>query len=48
MKKTVRLYTKNIQVDQSGKIEQTNINTVLALSNGKILTIVFRKKNKSG
>lgn len=34
------------QVDQSGKIEQTNINTVIALSNTKNFSIILKKKDK--
>lgn len=34
------------QIDQSGKIEQTSINTVVALVNSKRFSIVLRKKDK--
>lgn len=35
-----------IEVDQSGKIEQTNINTVIALTNNKNFSIIFKKGDK--
>lgn len=35
-----------IEIDQSGKIEYTNKNTVLAFSNGIQKGILFRSKNK--
>lgn len=37
---------KKFQIDQSGKIEQTNINTVIAITNGKNLSVILRKKDK--
>ena len=37
---------EKLQIDQSGKIEQTNVNTVVALANGKYFTVVLRKKDK--
>lgn len=37
---------RKVQIDQSGKVEQTNINTVLALTNGKRRSIVLKKKDK--
>ncbi len=35
-----------IEVDQSGKIEQTSYDTVLALTNGVSYTILLKKKDK--
>lgn len=35
-----------IEIDQSGKIEQTNFDTVLALTNGVKFTIILKKKDK--
>lgn len=34
------------QIDQSGKIEQTRRNSVVALTNGKNMTILLKKKEK--
>lgn len=34
------------QIDQSGKIEQTNINTVLAYSNDNVGAVILRAKDK--
>jgi len=33
-------------IDQSGKIEQTNLNTILAACNGRQISILFTKQNK--
>lgn len=35
-----------IEIDQSGKIEQTNLDTVIALTNDIQYTILFKKKEK--
>jgi adenosine/AMP kinase len=35
-----------IEVDQSGKIEQTSLDTVIALTNGVKYTLLFKKKDK--
>lgn len=35
-----------IEIDQSGKIEQTNFDTVLALTNGIKFTIILKRKDK--
>lgn len=34
------------QIDQSGKIEQTDKNTILVMCNGSITSIVFKKQSK--
>lgn len=34
------------QIDQSGKIEQTNKKTVLAISNGKTYSVLLKAKDK--
>lgn len=34
------------QIDQSGKVEQTNVDTVICLANGKSTTILVRAKVK--
>lgn len=34
------------KADQSGKIEQTNKNTVVAISNGKKFTVLLKAKDK--
>lgn len=34
------------QIDQSGKIEQTNLHTIIALSNGKKFTVLLKKNDK--
>lgn len=34
------------QIDQSGKIEQTNLDTIIALSNGTQFTLLLPKKTK--
>ena len=36
----------NIEIDQSNKIEQTNKNTIIGLSNHKTFTILIRSKEK--
>lgn len=43
--KDVKKRTK-IQIDQSGKIEQTNLNTIIALSNNMRYSLVLPKKVK--
>lgn len=35
-----------IEIDQSGKIEQTNLDTIIALSNGIKYSLLLRKKDK--
>lgn len=37
---------ENAQVDQSGKVEQTNVDTVLALANSNKLAIVLKRRDK--
>lgn len=44
MKNIKRQY--KYEIDQSGKIEQTNRNTVLAISNGKKFSILLRAQDK--
>jgi len=34
------------QIDQSGKVEQTNINTIIALANDKDFSILLKKQDK--
>lgn len=34
------------EVDQSGKVEQTNLDTILVLTNDKCFSVVLRKKDK--
>lgn len=46
MKKKGKAASVKFQIDQSGKIEQTNINTIVALTNGKKFTVVLSKKDK--
>lgn len=36
----------NIEIDQSNKIEQTNKNTIIGLSNSKTFTILIKAKEK--
>lgn len=35
-----------IEIDQSGKIEQTSLDTVIALTNGVKYALLFKKKDK--
>ena len=35
-----------IEIDQSGKIDQTNLDTVIALTNGTKYTLLFKKRDK--
>lgn len=35
-----------IEIDQSGKIDQTNLDTAIALTNGVKYTLLFKKKIK--
>ena len=46
MKKKRKTPSGEFQIDQSGKIEQTNLNTVVALTDGKKFTVVLGKKDK--
>ena len=34
------------QIDQSGKIEQTNLNTIIVLCNDNIASVIFKRKSK--
>lgn len=46
MSRKRKIRKENIQIDQSGKIEQTNINTIVALTNSKHFSIILRKSDK--
>lgn len=46
MKKITKKTAKIYQIDQSGKIEQTNKNTVLAAANGSTAAIILPRKDK--
>ncbi len=37
---------RKLQIDQSGKIEQTNMDTVVALANSEYFAVVLKKKDK--
>ena len=34
------------QIDQSGKVEQTNKNTIIVMCNGSITSVIFKKQSK--
>ncbi|OGH05972.1 MAG: hypothetical protein A2W22_03530 [Candidatus Levybacteria bacterium RBG_16_35_11] len=44
--KKIKTKSKNYQIDQSGKIEQTSINTIIALSNNIRYAVLLPKKTK--
>lgn len=46
MRKKHQTQSKKFQIDQSGKIEQTNKDTVLCLSNGSWDTVLIKTKTK--
>lgn len=46
MRKKHKTPSKKFQIDQSGKVEQTNKNTVLCLSNGSWDTVLIKAKTK--
>lgn len=46
MKRKKGIKSGKYQIDQSGKIEQTNINTVVALTNNRNFSIILRRKDK--